>query len=360
MTDFPMLRAQAPIVLQDGRPTPEFYGYLLGLDRALGTDYAAQFSALAARVAALEEGGALTLRGIGSITVRNGVVQLLADEDNPTGSAYYGTDMHGNRGFHPVIGAFDTRYGIEKDTPTGYNVLGTLDDRSQLPEPPSAPLDAYLIDGDYWVSDGTEWANAGPPTNIAVLGLIRGIDQDDGLLWNGTFGDYEVAPIVRNPMTTTGDLIYSSPDSTPVRLGIGAEGDVLMVASGVPVWAPNTPGEIAGQIGFGISNEGGPITAGLKRIIRITEETEITGWVLSADVAGDAVIDLWASSGYPPTISDSITGATPPTLTAQTNAAGVVADWITTIPADTWLAFVVNAGATVARLDLTLKTTRDA
>ena len=40
-----------------------------------------------------------------------------------------------------------------------------------------------------------------------------------------------------NPMTTTGDIIYSSPDSTPVRLGIGSTDDVLTVAGGVPTWA---------------------------------------------------------------------------------------------------------------------------
>jgi hypothetical protein len=40
-----------------------------------------------------------------------------------------------------------------------------------------------------------------------------------------------------NPMTTTGDIIYSSPGSTPVRLGIGSTGNVLTVAAGVPSWA---------------------------------------------------------------------------------------------------------------------------
>jgi hypothetical protein len=39
-----------------------------------------------------------------------------------------------------------------------------------------------------------------------------------------------------NPMTTTGDIIYSSPGSTPVRLGIGSAAQVLTVTSGVPSW----------------------------------------------------------------------------------------------------------------------------
>ena len=40
-----------------------------------------------------------------------------------------------------------------------------------------------------------------------------------------------------NPMTTTGDTIYSSSGSTPARLGIGSTGQVMTVSGGVPVWA---------------------------------------------------------------------------------------------------------------------------
>lgn len=39
-----------------------------------------------------------------------------------------------------------------------------------------------------------------------------------------------------NPMTTTGDTIYSSPGSTPVRLPIGSTGQGLSVVAGIPAW----------------------------------------------------------------------------------------------------------------------------
>jgi len=45
-----------------------------------------------------------------------------------------------------------------------------------------------------------------------------------------------------NPMTTTGDIIYSSPGSTPVRRGIGSAGQVLTVASGIPTWSTPASG----------------------------------------------------------------------------------------------------------------------
>jgi hypothetical protein len=45
-----------------------------------------------------------------------------------------------------------------------------------------------------------------------------------------------------NPMTTTGDTIYSSSGSTPARLAIGSTGKVLTVAGGVPTWATPSSG----------------------------------------------------------------------------------------------------------------------
>ena len=45
-----------------------------------------------------------------------------------------------------------------------------------------------------------------------------------------------------NPMTTTGDMVYSSSGSTPARLGIGSTGQVLSVAGGIPSWATAAAG----------------------------------------------------------------------------------------------------------------------
>jgi hypothetical protein len=51
-----------------------------------------------------------------------------------------------------------------------------------------------------------------------------------------------------NPMTTTGDTIYSSSGSTPARLGLGTAGQVLTVNSGAtaPEWA--TPAGGGGKV----------------------------------------------------------------------------------------------------------------
>ena len=44
------------------------------------------------------------------------------------------------------------------------------------------------------------------------------------------------------PLTTTGDIIYSSSGSTAARLGIGSSAQVLTVASGIPSWATPAAG----------------------------------------------------------------------------------------------------------------------
>jgi hypothetical protein len=47
-----------------------------------------------------------------------------------------------------------------------------------------------------------------------------------------------------NPLTTTGDIIYSSSGTTAARLGIGSSGQSLVVASGVPSWATPSSGAL--------------------------------------------------------------------------------------------------------------------
>ncbi len=54
-----------------------------------------------------------------------------------------------------------------------------------------------------------------------------------------------------NPLTTTGDIIYSSSGTTAARRAVGSTGDVLTVTGGVPVWAAPAAGGITRtQLGY--------------------------------------------------------------------------------------------------------------
>ena len=52
----------------------------------------------------------------------------------------------------------------------------------------------------------------------------------------------QVEAIPKTTITTTGDIIYASAANTPARLGIGTEGQVLKVTSGVPAWGEGGSG----------------------------------------------------------------------------------------------------------------------
>jgi hypothetical protein len=66
--------------------------------------------------------------------------------------------------------------------------------------------------------------------------LAKATNTDMDFTWTTSSGG------MTNPMTTTGDTIYSSSGSTPARLGIGTTGQVLTVAAGVPSWATPSAG----------------------------------------------------------------------------------------------------------------------
>jgi len=54
---------------------------------------------------------------------------------------------------------------------------------------------------------------------------------------------YEDDVITKALLTTTGDIIYASGANIPVRLGVGANTNVLTLSGGVPTWAaPAAPG----------------------------------------------------------------------------------------------------------------------
>jgi hypothetical protein len=82
-----------------------------------------------------------------------------------------------------------------------------------------------------------------------------------------------------NPMTTTGDTIYSSSGSTPARLGIGSTGQVLTVAAGVPSWA--TP---AGGGGMTLLNSGGTALSGSSITISSISQDYINLYLVIKDV----------------------------------------------------------------------------
>lgn len=86
-----------------------------------------------------------------------------------------------------------------------------------------------------------------------------------------------------NPMTTTGDTIYSSSGSTPARLGIGTTGQVLTVSGGVPSWATPASGANAN---WSLVNTGGTALSGSNTTtVSFTAKDKIMMYLVNATSA---------------------------------------------------------------------------
>jgi hypothetical protein len=122
----------------------------------------------------------------------------------------------------------------------------------------AADVDGYLMQG-IWVFASATARDAAVTSpqegNFAFLKDTNTTTYYTGSAWT----NLDTTGMV-NPMTTTGDTIYSSSGSTPARLGIGTAGQVLQVNSGAtaPEWA--TPA--AGGGGFTLINTGGTTLTG--------------------------------------------------------------------------------------------------
>ena len=88
--------------------------------------------------------------------------------------------------------------------------------------------------------------------------LKKNTNADMDFVWSAD------AAGMTNPMTTTGDTIYSSSGSTPARLGIGTTGQILTVASGLPSWA--TPATAGGMTQLATGSMTGSATIRLQSI----------------------------------------------------------------------------------------------
>jgi hypothetical protein len=117
--------------------------------------------------------------------------------------------------------------------------------------------------------------------------LKKNTNTDMDFVWSSD------AAGMTNPMTTTGDTIYSSSGSTPARLGIGTTGQVLTVAGGVPTWATTSGAGYAPDM-FSVTKNGDQ--TGLNSGVW----TRITSWTEQWDIGADFATPTWTcpATGY--------------------------------------------------------------
>jgi hypothetical protein len=106
-----------------------------------------------------------------------------------------------------------------------------------------------------------------------------------------------------------------------------------------------------------IDGGGAVPSTGVKGQVTIPADCTITGWVLTADQAGSAVIDVLRSTYAAFPVTASIAGTDKPTLVAvqKNENLGPLSGWTSTaLHAGDQLQFNLNSVVTVTRLNLSL------
>ena len=188
------------------------------------------------------------------------------------------------------------------------------------------------------IGAGVCTVTAGTAT-VSTAGSLALSQYEGGQLYFNTtsaalFFDIVQTSGMTNPMTTAGDIIYSSSGSTPARLGIGTTGQVVTVASGIPSWATPSSGAltlITRQTFTGVATTGttfdGVFTSTYKNYLAIIETcfagTSTDDFQLQLRYAGpltQATDYLGASQQLTPPAAGPITGSNTATqMTLATN-----------------------------------------
>lgn len=165
------------------------------------------------------------------------------------------------------------------------------------------------------VTDGSGFISASAATATEV-GYLSGVTSSI---------QTQLGTKLTNPLTTTGDLIYSSSGTTGARLGIGSDQQILKVVSGLPAWAWPLSSQASQSTTYSIaatdnvvllSASGGAFTATLPTAASVTGKVII---VKKTDSTLNAITIATTSS-------QTIDGSLTTTLNTQYEALTLVSD----------------------------------
>lgn len=150
--------------------------------------------------------------------------------------------------------------------------IGSVQTAATSPPSPSFGINLLTggtTKGDLIAYNGTVFVRVGAGSNGQFLTADSA--QTAGVAWTTLAG-------MTNPMTTTGDVIYSSSGSTPARLALGALNTVLKSGATVPAWGSVAFSELTGAA----------TDAQVPNTITLDNITQITTRAIS-DTTGDLV-----------------------------------------------------------------------
>lgn len=112
------------------------------------------------------------------------------------------------------------------------------------------------------------------------------------------------------------------------------------------------------SIGLVIEGYGSVVNTGQKGYVKIPYDGTITGWTIISKISGSCVIDIWKSTSIP-TVSDSITASSKPTLTSGTTVTSTtLTGWNTAVSAGDIFGFNLDSVTTCNWIILELQITK--
>jgi hypothetical protein len=134
-------------------------------------------------------------------------------------------------------------------------------------------------------------------------------------------------------------------------MSIKSNGDSTIVPAGA------TANSLRRAIAFIIDGGGATITTGVKGYLEVPFACTIVAARMFADQSGSIVVDIWKDTyaNFPPVNADSITSATPPTISATDKSQDTtLSSWTTAIAQGDILGFNVDSATTVQRVTVEL------
>lgn len=110
------------------------------------------------------------------------------------------------------------------------------------------------------------------------------------------------------------------------------------------------------NVGAVFDGGGSAPTSGTKVYVVCPYAGAISGWDISADLAGNVVVDVWKAAGAIPSVANTIAGTEKPTLTAAQLASDTsLTTWTTTVTAGDVFGFNLDSAATSTRITVQLR-----